>query len=999
MDGHERKRILERVRRNEISPEEGLRLIRGLVGAGDVARVKHRATKAVAASNIQAMDIAVIGMAGRFPGARNLDEFWEKLANGVDCVTEIPPERWDVEQFYSPDSKERNKTYCRWSGMIQDADRFDPLFFNISPKEAQLMDPQQRLFLEESWRAIEDAGYSPQALSGKRCGVFAGVMQGDYAQALRAEVHSLDAQFIAGSGNCFLPARVSYFLNLTGPCMAVDTACSSSLVAIHQACQAIVTGEIEIALAGGVSVIATPYHHITSAKSEMLSRGGRCKSFDNAADGFVPSEGVGVVVLKSLQRAQADGDHVYGVIKGGRVNQDGRTNGITAPSANSQTRLVTEIYNTYGINPENISYVEAHGTGTKLGDPIELTALTRAFRQFSAKTNFCAIGSVKSNIGHALAAAGVGGLIKVLLSMKYGRLPPSLHFRHANEHIDFDNSPFFVNTALRDWPRGERPRLAAVSSFGLSGTNCHLVVAEAPERVPLQRIGLPAGLLVVLSARTETALARCIENLQGWTEREGDRHVLADVAYTLATGRSHFKVRLAFIVKDIAELRQTLFTLEAGDTPDNSWRGTLGSRSLQSGSSRATEARDIVQTLAESSSGDLKMVDTWLARLGQLYAEGADIDWHKLYAEYGVQRISLPAYSFERERYWLAEPSVLEQASMPTAPQPHPLLHENVSTLREQRFATRFHGSEFFLTDHMVKGRKVLPGVCFLVMARVAGEIAGECAVGVLRDVAWLKPLVVDERPIDVMICLFPANDCIGFEVVHAVDGERVVIARGWVDQMTTSELFGEHLDIAAITARCGSMYDSETLYRQFREAGLVYGHSFRLIEQLFCGDGEALARLGVTDHAQAAQGSFLHDLPLLDAALQTVAGIAGQLSGHGDRHYLPFSLGRLEWLGALPMQGYAYARLASQNDDTWLFDVTLTDEAGHVAMRCRDFAVRRAVKNALQGSQGDALLDMLQRLESGELEVDEAEVLLHKSPTPNEVDSVTEIFFDLAER
>ncbi|MEJ2691603.1 MAG: type I polyketide synthase [Candidatus Thiodiazotropha sp.] len=958
MDTQEKKRILEQVKHGELSPQEGVCLIREIELADSEASANQPVRRVSAAESHQTMDIAVIGMAGRFPGARNLDEFWHRLANGEDCVTEIPPSRWDVEQFYSPDSKAPNKTYCRWSGMVPDADCFDPLFFNISPKEAQLMDPQQRLFLQESWRAIEDAGYAPLALSERRCGVFAGVMQGDYAEALRAETESLDAQFVAASGNCFLPARVAYFLNLTGPCMALDTACSSSLVAIHRACQAIVNGEIEIALAGGVSVIAMPYHHITSAKSEMLARDGRCKSFDDAADGFVPSEGVGVVMLKSLRRALADGDHIYGVIKGGRVNQDGRSNGISAPSANSQTRLLTEVYKTYGIDPEQISYVEAHGTGTKLGDPIEFTALTRAFRQFTEKQGYCAIGSVKSNIGHALAAAGVGGLIKVLLCMKHDRLVPSMHFRQANRHIDFENSPFYLNTTLRDWPRHERSRLAVVSSFGLSGTNCHLVLADAPDPVSCGHTPALGEHLMLLSARTQGALARCIDDLRHWADSVGRGEEMADIAYTLAAGRSHFKVRLAFTARNTTELRDKLHALADGEMPDNAWRGTAGA--------------ELPPADAEAAAGGR------LHLLGQRYVKGADIDGSQLYSEHAPRRISLPGYPFERERYWLAQPAAPRRAPLAGATWLHPLLHENLSTLREQRFGTRFHGTEFFLKHHQINGRRVLPGVCCLLMARVAGEIAGECAVSALSDVNWLNPLVVEEGAAELSISLFAQQRQIGFEITQPKADGRLVHARGRIEQDTGSAPAAGRLDIAQIEGRCAETYSRETLYRRFADAGLTYGAPLRLIERLACGQEEALSWLGTPE--DEAVDPLLFELPMLDAALQTVAGITGQLDREGGRSYLPFSLGRLAWLGPPPGRGHAHARLASRAGDNVFFDVTLTDDAGRIALICRDFAVRPAKE---QATDEPGLMGLLQRLYLGEIGVEETEAEMAGAADP----------------
>ncbi|KJS64702.1 MAG: hypothetical protein JL50_19410, partial [Peptococcaceae bacterium BICA1-7] len=354
--------ILKMVQEMRITPEEGFDLIKELEkGNGkrkqQVYLQDNTSLPKVKANTRevqpQVYDIAVIGMSGRFSGAENLDVFWDNLKKGVSSIGEVPRERWDINEYYHPNPKTPNKTYCKWLGLVPDADKFDPLFFNISPREAELMDPQHRLILEETWRALEDAGYSPGFFSGTKCGVFIGVMQGDYDQRLSGS--GLDIQSVTGNLNSFIPARVSYFLNLLGPNMAIDTACSSSLVAVHQACKSIQSGESELALAGGVCIITTPATHISTSNGEMLSRDGKCKTFDNSADGFVPGEGVGVVALKALAKAIEDGDHIYGIIKGSRVNQDGKTNGITAPSSNSQAQLEAEVYETFGINPESIS--------------------------------------------------------------------------------------------------------------------------------------------------------------------------------------------------------------------------------------------------------------------------------------------------------------------------------------------------------------------------------------------------------------------------------------------------------------------------------------------------------------------------------------------------------------------------------------------------------------------------------------------------------------------
>ncbi|MCX6048171.1 MAG: beta-ketoacyl synthase N-terminal-like domain-containing protein, partial [Chloroflexi bacterium] len=508
-------------------------------------------------------EVAIIGIAGRFPGANDVDEFWRNLRDGVSGIREVPAERWAVDDYFDPDPDAKGKTYSKWVGALSQIDHFDPLFFNISPREASLMDPQQRLFLEEAWHALEDAGYAGQDLSASNCGVFVGVGPGDYLSHLQKADMALDAYSMMGTSAAILAARISYFLNLKGPSMAIDTACSASLVAIHEGCQSLLTHQCNMVLAGGVYVSTTPDMHIMTSKADMLAADGQCKTFDNRADGFVLGEGVGVIVLKRLSDALRDRDQIYGVIKGSALNQDGATNGITAPSATAQTELIATIYQKAEIDPRTIQLVEAHGTGTKLGDPVEIKALTAAFQRQTAKTQapatgYCAIGSVKTNIGHTLAAAGVAGVIKAVLALKHKQLPPTLNFVTPNEHIDFANSPFYVNTTLKAWPAGDTPRMAAVSSFGFSGTNAHLVIAEyavdarAAEVAPKR----PWHLLN-LSARSEEALQDLALRYKNYFANQPHLD-LADVGYTANVGRTHFPHRLSLTAESMSQMQQKL---------------------------------------------------------------------------------------------------------------------------------------------------------------------------------------------------------------------------------------------------------------------------------------------------------------------------------------------------------------------------------------------------------------------------------------------------------
>src|SRR5216110_144191 len=506
--------------------------------------------------------IAIVGMSGRYPDASNLTAYWDNLVQAKNAIREIPLSRFDVSAYYDPSSAASGKIYCKWLGVLDDIEYFDPFFFRLSPAEAEVMDPQQRLFLEEGYRAFEDAGYSPRLLSNRKCGVYLGVVSHEYGLLL-SEQNVSEADLL-GTSPAIAAARLAYHLNLKGPALAIDTACSSSLVATHLACQALRNQEIDMALVGGVSLCLTPSFYVKMCNAGMLSPDGQCKTFDASANGFVPGEGVGALVLKRLADAEADHDQIYGVIIASGMNQDGATNGITAPSMRSQMELVREVYENYQVNPASISYVEMHGTGTKLGDPIELQALSSVFQEKTQRKQYCAIGSVKSNIGHTLAAAGVAGLQKVLLAMKSKKLVPSLHFEQPNPHFDFATSPFYVNTSVQDWKsEAGGPLRAAVSSFGFSGTNAHLVVEEyLPAReadegkrrteehllAPRFSSTLPSSAeipcLFVLSAKSEPQLKSYAQEMKRWIQAHAEQ-ALPDIAFTCQVGRAALDYRLS----------------------------------------------------------------------------------------------------------------------------------------------------------------------------------------------------------------------------------------------------------------------------------------------------------------------------------------------------------------------------------------------------------------------------------------------------------------------
>ncbi|MEZ4868999.1 MAG: type I polyketide synthase [Caldilineaceae bacterium] len=512
--------------------------------------------------------IAIIGMGCRFPQAPNPQAFWTLLHDGVDAITEIPGDRWDVGALYSTDPDDPTRMYTRRIGAIDQVDHFDPAFFGISPREAECMDPQQRLLLEVCWEALEDAALAVNQLRRTPTGVFVGMTTHDYALLDSDGLQERDHYAMLGNAQSVAVGRIAYLLGLQGPALQLDTACSSSLVAIHLACQSLRNGESTVALAGGVNLILAPQTMVRLCRMNALSPDGSCKTFDATANGYVRGEGCGIVVLKRLRDAQAAGDRILAVIRGSAVNHDGPSSRLTAPSADAQEKLLRQALANARVTADALDYIEAHGTGTALGDPIEANTVAAVFGK---RTTPLWIGSVKTNIGHLEAAAGVAGLIKLVLSLQHGALPPHLHYSTPNPYIDWGQAPFHIPTELTPWPRtgfdtgaateNERPRVAGVSSFGFSGTNAHIIVAEAPEleatqRAPGETLTRPYHLLT-LSAKSKAALAELAQRYRDHLTHQSAL-TLADLCYTATIGRSHLAHRLSITATSTAQLQTTL---------------------------------------------------------------------------------------------------------------------------------------------------------------------------------------------------------------------------------------------------------------------------------------------------------------------------------------------------------------------------------------------------------------------------------------------------------
>ncbi|MFJ6208615.1 beta-ketoacyl synthase N-terminal-like domain-containing protein [Lysinibacillus sp. NPDC092081] len=596
-------------------------------------------------------DIAIIGMHGVFAEASDLHQYWVNLRDKKDVIKEIPLDHWDYRPWYDSDPEVKDKTYCKWGSFIDDVDKFDASFFNISPREAEWMDPQLRLLMQSIYATGEDAGYINR-LRGTNTGVFIGACFHDYADKIAEMNLSVDPHMGTGNATTVLSNRISFAFDFKGPSLTMDTACSSSLFALHYACRSLRDRECDMAFVGGANLLLSSWHYRYFCSIGALSPTGRCHTFDEAADGYVPGECIASMLLKPLKQAKKDGDHIYAVIKGSAALHGGYTPSLTAPSVAGEENVILKAWENAGINPETISYIEAHGTGTRLGDPIEINSLKKAFKRFTDKENFCAIGSAKAHIGHAEGAAGIAGILKVILQMKQKKIPAMPKFKKLNTYVQLDKSALYINQELKEWesPVGV-PRRAGVSSFGFAGAYAHAVIEEfIPEQEKRSKLNVTLGnpAIIVLSAKKEEGLKekarQLLETIHKQKLSDTD---LFDIAYTLQIEREPMEHRLALIVGSIKELEEKLrIFIEGQRNIEYVYRGQVKGN---------TEVK--IFTDDEDLQG---AIDSWIAkrkysRLLELWVKGMVVDWKKLYGNMKVRHINLPTYPFAKERYWVSE--------------------------------------------------------------------------------------------------------------------------------------------------------------------------------------------------------------------------------------------------------------------------------------------------------------------------------------------------------
>ncbi|MDR3462067.1 MAG: beta-ketoacyl synthase N-terminal-like domain-containing protein, partial [Beijerinckiaceae bacterium] len=849
---------------------------------------------------------AIVGMHCRFPGAESPAAFWENLLSGRDSIGEIPKGRWSINDFFEPEpgeARKKGRSYSKWGGFLDDVDRFDAPFFGISPREAAMMDPQERLFMECAWHALEDA-----ALLGERSapldrdggldvGVFLGVTTNTYSllgpSLWRAGMTEIPTAMPWSGAN-----RLSYALNLRGPSMAVDTACSSALIALNLACESLARGECRAAVAGGVNLYLHPAKYVQLCQQHMLSPTGRCHAFGQDADGFAPGEGVGAVVLKRLADAHHDNDRILAVVLGSAVNHGGHTNGYTVPSPGAQSRVIKQALTRAGVDGTTIGYIEAHGTGTKLGDPIEIDGLKQAFGAEPSAPD-CAVGSVKSNIGHLEAAAGVASLIKVVQQLRHRRIAPSLHAQHLNPALGLDGSRFFIAREAADWrPCGLTDRLrAGLSSFGAGGANAHVIVEDAPQP---RACGEASGPLVFpLSARSAEQLRDAAAQLRDFIAAD-EPAAFARLAFTLQCGRRHFDHRFAVAAANHRELVAHLTAFLTGAAAAD------------------TRERD----------------DTSSQALASRWAAGENVNWLSRWTN-PPRPLDAPLYPFARDRHWVS-PLDVESAL--------------------DRFSIAFTGDELFLRDHRINGEPVLPAAAYLGFCLETARRSGLEGAFELRNLTWAAPFRPRDGVKSIICAATREPDGLSLDMSSRPatgDGQIVVHFKGRCAVPATASPEAPAESLSSLRARFTEEADAKGCYARFDALGLEYGPSFRCMEAAWLGENEALIEL----RRRAEDQPTALDPAMLDGVLQSAFLCSRAVRQHDDVAFVPYGAQSIRVHGTLGEHAYVHARRRQgQASDSQAFDFTVFATTGEVLLEIIDFAFRRFTATPRAAAEADAL-------------------------------------------
>ncbi|NEW09011.1 amino acid adenylation domain-containing protein [Paenibacillus sp. SYP-B3998] len=893
--------------------------------------------------------VAIIGISCQFPEANNYNEFWQNLRAGKESVKHLSPE--ELKELNIPKEMIENPNYVPIQLTIEGKELFDPEFFKISPKDAEFMDPQMRLLLLNSWKAIEDAGYISKEIPNTAVYMsssnnFYQAPNDSQKVTVLEDANSYVTWILGQDGT--IPTMISYQLGLRGPSFSVHSNCSSSLVGLYSAYQSLRSGEVEYALVGASTIHATTNAGYVHLPGLNFSSDGHLKAFDSSADGMVGGEGVAVIVLKNAINAINDGDNIYALLRGIHINNDGSDKvGFYAPSTKGQAEVIQRVLESTKIDPETIGYVEAHGTGTKLGDPIEISALSHIYKKYTMKKQFCGIGSVKTNIGHLDTAAGLAGSIKVALSFYNNQIPPTLNFKESNQEIDFSHSPFYVVDELKDLGDQPIPHRAALSSFGIGGTNAHAIFEKYTETNGLGSLSESNpndSYLIPLSAKNEDRLKEYAIELLRFLQSHNNRHNhIKNIAYTLQVGREAMDSRIIFVVKDIDDLMQKLEAYMEGKVKiDNCFE------------KKAKQPLEAIP-LFEKDEDSNELIRKWITKgkiqkLAMLWVKGFQLDWGLLYDHMGKpRRVSLPTYPFAKEKYWKVETEAKTIALVEgkaVVDKLHPLIDRNTSDFMEQKYTTTLSGEEFFLLDHIINNKKVLPGVTYIEMGRMAGEMATKQKIHKIKNIIWARPIIVDEsREVDIV--LYPHENEIEYKVRTVENGQKVIHSQGKLEYVNgtstkkeTSKLH-ETIDIEACKERCNGYISHTEFYESDAGSVYQYGATFRPIKEIYFNDSEAISRIELPLGRDSDFSKFTLHPSLLEGCLQTVVGL---MKAKDPSPFMPFSIDEIEIINTFPKQCYVYATLAdreSDKADATKFNIKLFDPQGQLLAAIKNYSIR----------------------------------------------------------
>ncbi|SFR98106.1 non-ribosomal peptide synthetase [Anaeromicropila populeti] len=889
--------------------------------------IEQQETDAGAALSKQQEPIAIVGMSGRMPMSDDCEEFWKNLMSNESLISEIPENRFNWREYYGDAIKEENKTNSRWGGFMKQVDKFDAGFFNITPKEARLMDPQQRIFYETVWELLEDAGYTKKDVYGSRTGVYLGVSNLDYSDIVHK--YKTDALTMTGNNHPLIVNKISHFFNFTGPSEPVDTLCSSSLVAIHRAVEDIRNGMCDMAIAGGINVILTPSLYISYGNANMLSSDGKCKTFDKSADGFVRGEGVGALLLKPLSKAIEDRDHIYATIRGSAVNHGGHSKSLTAPNPNAQAEVIKMALRRSGIDFHTVNYIELHGTGTALGDPIEINGLKMVYEdtkslESTVRLDKCVLGAVKTNVGHLESAAGIAGVLKIILAMQHKVIPANLNLNTLNPYVDLGNTPFYLPLENEEWEsvtdkNGMRiPRRAGISSFGAGGVNAHIIFEEYTQNVKRQSEPDEAPYPFVLSAKDSERLQTYVNKVLLYLQ--GTAYELKDIAYTSVFAREEMETRLAVVASDRNELISKLNDYLGGRRTE----GCYCSEYNEAGYGKNTGGMDY-------GNRDLKSIC-------QAWVSGDSINWNAVFAQTDYKKVSFPKYPFQKNRYWVSDNQELVQKIQDHKCEDE-FVYEGQSTEQEIKYKIKLFKNADYIKDHVIEGNIILPGVVYLELARFAALKGFSKKVSGLEEITWVQPIIFTEPEVEVFVSfsIQSGTEKISFKIESKTNAGEALHCKGL---LSFEKLLPEIVSVDEIKERCQDMIDKSSCYKRFTDFGFEYGSSYQTIQNAYIGTDEVFIELS----ADKKQKGFVLNPSVLDGMLQST--MVDSVNMEAEDIYLPYAIENIQWTDEIPQAAYVYAKSITQQGNSYKnkeYQIFLITEDGMVHVKIHKFVKRKS--------------------------------------------------------